>query len=64
MPLYTIIAKREVWAEIEVEANDEFEAEQKVQMWEGIDGNEEEYYYDWFPWEFESIDEQEEEEAE
>ena len=57
MTLYTVIAKREVWAEIQVEAKDEFEAEQKVQDWEGISGSEEEYYYDWFPWEFDSIEE-------
>ena len=39
------------------EAKDKFEAEQKVQYWEGISRSEEEYYYDWLPWEFESIEE-------
>lgn len=56
MTLYRIVAKREIYAEFEVEANSEQEAQNKVTYWDNMEGNEEQYYFDWFPWEFESVD--------
>lgn len=54
MPYFKIVAKREVYAEFEIEAESAEQAEHMVQMGE-FNGPEEDYYYDWFPWEFDEV---------
>jgi hypothetical protein len=61
MPKYTITATRETYYEFEIEAEDEASAEDQVRQLE-LAGEVENYAYDWYPLEIDSIDEEEEEE--
>ena len=56
MPKYTIIAKRETFYEFDIEANTEQEAIEEMNRIE-IAENVEDYAYDWFPLEVDSIEE-------
>ena len=59
MPLYTIIASREVQYEFNIEAEDEASAIEEINRIE-LTGNEvEEYAYDWYPLEIVEINEEE-----
>jgi len=61
MPKYTVIATRETYYEFEIEAADEFAAEDQVRQLE-IEDDIETYAYDWYPLEIESVEEDEDEE--
>jgi hypothetical protein len=61
MPKYTVIATRETYYEFEIEADNELDAEDQVRQLE-IEGKVENYAYDWYPLEVESVEEEEEEE--
>jgi hypothetical protein len=61
MPKYTVIATRETYYEFEIEADNELDAEDQVRQLE-IEGEVENYAYDWYPLEVESVEEEEEEE--
>ena len=63
MPKYTVIATRETYYEFEIEAADEFAAEDQVRQLE-IEDDIETYAYDWYPLEIESVEVEEEEEQE
>ena len=56
MPKYNIVAKRETFYEFDIEANSEQEAIEEMNRIE-IAEDVEEYAYDWFPLEVESIEE-------
>lgn len=59
MPLYTIIATREVQYEFNIEADTEQEAIDEVQRLE-LSDDVETYAYDWYPLEITEIEEEEE----
>jgi hypothetical protein len=59
MPLYTIIAMREVHYEFNIEAEDEASAIEEINRIE-LSEDVEEYAYDWYPLEITEIDEEEE----
>lgn len=61
MPKYTVTATRETYYEFELEATDELDAEDQVRQLE-LEGEVENYAYDWYPLEVESVEEEEEEE--
>jgi hypothetical protein len=56
MPKYNIVAKRETFYEFDIEANSEQEAIEEMNRIE-IAENVEDYAYDWFPLEVDSIEE-------
>jgi hypothetical protein len=58
MPLYTIIASREIYYEFNIEADSEAEAMQEMNRIE-VSENAEDYAYDWFPLEVTEINEEE-----
>ena len=58
MPLYTIIASREVLYEFNFEADDEASAIEEVNRIE-LNEDIEEYAYDWYPLEITEINEEE-----
>ena len=58
MPNYNIIAKRETYYELDIEASSEAEAIKEMQRREIVE-NIEDYAYDWFPLEIETIEESE-----
>ena len=58
MPLYTIIAMREVHYEFNIEAEDEASAIEEVNRIE-LSEDVEEYAYDWYPLEITEIEEEE-----
>lgn len=58
MPLYTIIATREVHYEFNIEAEDEASAIEEVNRIE-LSEDVEEYAYDWYPLEITEIEEEE-----
>ena len=58
MPLYTIIASREIYYEFNIEADSEAEAIQEMNRIE-LSENAEDYAYDWFPLEVTEINEEE-----
>jgi len=60
MPLYTIIAKREVQYEFNIEAEDEASAIEEINRIE-LNEDVEEYAYDWYPLEVTEINEEEQE---
>lgn len=60
MPLYTIIATREVQYEFNIEAEDEASAIEEVNRIE-LNEDVEEYAYDWYPLEITEINEEEQE---
>jgi hypothetical protein len=60
MPLYTIIATREVHYEFNVEAEDEASAIEEINRIE-LNEDVEEYAYDWYPLEVNEINEEEQE---
>lgn len=60
MPTYTIIARRETYYEIPIEANSEQEAIDEMNRRE-IAEDIEEYAYDWFPLEITEIEVEDEE---
>lgn len=59
MPLYTIIAMREVHYEFNIEAQDEASAIEEINRIE-LSEDVEEYAYDWYPLEITEIEEEEE----
>ena len=59
MPLYTIIAMREVHYEFNIEAEDEASAIEEINRME-LNEDVEEYAYDWYPLEITEIEEEEE----
>lgn len=59
MPLYTIIATREVQYEFNIEADTEQEAIDEVQRME-LSEDVETYAFDWYPLEITDIEEEEE----
>ena len=59
MPLYTIIATREVQYEFNIEADDEASAIEEINRIE-LNEDVEEYAYDWYPLEITEIEEEEE----
>lgn len=59
MPKYTITAKRETLYEFNIEADSEEEAIEEINRIE-LSEDVEEYAYDWYPLEVDSIDEEEE----
>lgn len=58
MPLYTIIASREVLYEFNFEADDEASAIEEINRIE-LNEDIEEYAYDWYPLEITEINEEE-----
>lgn len=58
MPLYTMIASREVFYEFNIEAESEAEAIEEMHRIE-LSENAEDYAYDWFPLEVTEINEEE-----
>ena len=58
MPLYTIIAMREVHYEFNIEAEDEASAIEEINRIE-LNEDVEEYAYDWYPLEITEIEEEE-----
>lgn len=58
MPLYTIIAMREVHYEFNIEAEDEASAIEEINRIE-LNEDIEEYAYDWYPLEITEIEEEE-----
>ena len=58
MPLYTIIASREVHYEFNIEAEDEASAIEEINRIE-LNEDVEEYAYDWYPLEVTEIEEEE-----
>jgi hypothetical protein len=60
MPLYTIIATREVQYEFNIEAEDEASAIEEINRIE-LNEDVEEYAYDWYPLEVTEINEEEQE---
>ena len=60
MPLYTIIATREVQYEFNIEADDEASAIAEINRIE-LEEDVEEYAYDWYPLEVTEINEEEQE---
>lgn len=60
MPLYTIIATREVQYEFNIEAEDEASAIEEINRIE-LNEDVEEYAYDWYPLEVTEISEEEQE---
>ena len=58
MPLYTIIATREVQYEFNIEAEDEASAIEEINRIE-LNEDVEEYAYDWYPLEVTEINEEE-----
>ena len=60
MPLYTIIATREVHYEFNIEAEDEASAIEEINRIE-LNEDVEEYAYDWYPLEVTEINEEEQE---
>lgn len=58
MPLYTIIASREVHYEFNIEAEDEASAIEEINRIE-LNEDVEEYAYDWYPLEITEIEEEE-----
>ncbi len=58
MPLYTIIAMREVHYEFNIEAEDEASAIEEINRIE-LSEDVEEYAYDWYPLEITEIEEEE-----
>ena len=58
MPLYTVIAMREVHYEFNVEAEDEASAIEEINRIE-LNEDVEEYAYDWYPLEITEIEEEE-----
>jgi hypothetical protein len=58
MPLYTIIATREVHYEFNIEAEDEASAIEEINRIE-LNEDVEEYAYDWYPLEVTEIEEEE-----
>jgi hypothetical protein len=58
MPLYTIIATREVHYEFNFEADDEASAIEEINRIE-LNEDIEEYAYDWYPLEITEIEEEE-----
>jgi hypothetical protein len=59
MPKYTITAKRETLYEFNIEADSEEEAIEEINRIE-LSEDVEEYAYDWYPLEVDSIDEEQE----
>jgi len=59
MPKYTITAKRETLYEFNIEADSEEEAIEEINRIE-LSEDVEEYAYDWYPLEVDSIEEEEE----
>jgi hypothetical protein len=60
MPLYTIIATREVQYEFNINADDEASAIEEINRIE-LNEDVEEYAYDWYPLEVTEINEEEQE---
>ena len=60
MPLYTIIATREVHYEFNINADDEASAIEEINRIE-LNEDVEEYAYDWYPLEVTEINEEEQE---
>ena len=58
MPLYTVIATREVHYEFNIEAEDEASAIEEINRIE-LNEDVEEYAYDWYPLEITEIEEEE-----
>lgn len=58
MPLYTVIATREVHYEFNIEADDEASAIEEINRIE-LNEDVEEYAYDWYPLEVTEIEEEE-----
>ena len=58
MPLYTIIAMRDVHYEFNIEAEDEASAIEEINRIE-LNEDVEEYAYDWYPLEITEIEEEE-----
>ncbi len=58
MPLYTVIAMREVHYEFNIEAEDEASAIEEINRIE-LNEDVEEYAYDWYPLEITEIEEEE-----
>jgi hypothetical protein len=60
MPLYTVIATREVHYEFNIDAEDEASAIEEINRIE-LNEDVEEYAYDWYPLEVTEINEEEQE---
>jgi hypothetical protein len=60
MPLYTVIATREVHYEFNIDAEDEASAIEEINRIE-LNEDVEEYSYDWYPLEVTEINEEEQE---
>lgn len=58
MPTYNLVAKREIFYELEIEADTEAEAIKEMERRE-ISDNIEDYAYEWFPLEIVEIEEAE-----